>query len=202
MILRKCYNELKVRESLEDEFSLPNERCVLFLDIDGVLQPLESQKRFNYDLDGLKNILAEQLNDDCFLHLDKYDVGAVFFDWDFVSIAYLKQLLLRFNMDIVLHSSWINYQSLEQLKCLFRLHQLDDYIVDTTDPTGGESEDGVYINKNFVIRKYLEEHPEIKHYAIIDDDSSLSELGEKFVHVPNRIDEETFIKIIEAVYKE
>ncbi len=201
MILRKFYDDFRrEQEYYRHERHFPDERCVLFLDIDGVLQPTWSQKRFDYDLDALQKAIAEFFNDEGYLKLDKYDIAAVFYDWDFVSIGYLKRFLLDFDADIVLHSSWINHSNLANLKRLFRIHQLDDYLVDTTDKHIGEREDGTYLSKSIVIREYLEKHPDIDRYAIIDDDSFLSDLGERFVYSPNRIDEETYMKLREAMW--
>ncbi len=202
MILRKFYGNLR----REEEYYRHNrhfldEKCVLFLDIDGVLQPTWSQKRFDYDLDALQKEMAEFFNDEGYLKMDKYDIAAVFYDWDFVSIGYLKKFLIDFNADIVLHSSWINHSNLANLKRLFRIHQLDDYLVDLTEKNSGYRDDGTSRSKVLVIDEYLEKHPEIDRYAIIDDDRSLAKLGDRYVYAPNKIDEETYIKLREAIWK-
>jgi hypothetical protein len=49
------------------------ERKVIFLDIDGVLQRGIAQDRFNHDLEELKCKLAKEFNDDIFLELDIMD---------------------------------------------------------------------------------------------------------------------------------
>ena len=54
---------------------------VIFLDIDGVLQPYSFRDRFNHDLDKLQKELAVKYNDEAYLQMDKYDIGAVFYDW-------------------------------------------------------------------------------------------------------------------------
>ena len=44
-------------------------RHVIFLDIDGVLQPWGRQDRFNHDLEQLKKDLASKYNNDEYLQL-------------------------------------------------------------------------------------------------------------------------------------
>ena len=57
-------------------------RRVIFLDIDGVLQPPSRQTRFKHDLEELRRSLAERFDDETYLSMDKYDLGAVYHDWD------------------------------------------------------------------------------------------------------------------------
>ncbi len=199
MIRRKFYGDFR-KSTSHSRLKFLDEKCVLFLDIDGVLQPTWSDSRFDYDLDALQKAMAEFFDDERYLKIDKYDIGAVFYDWDFVSIGYLKQLLIDFDMDIVLHSSWINYRSLEEMKCLFRIHQLDDYVIDMTAKTSGIREDGTYPTKTSVIKDYLEAHPDIQRYVVIDDDSSVGDVGEQFVYAPNKIDDETYLKMREKIF--
>ena len=52
-------------------------RTVIFLDIDGVLQPPSSQRRFKHDLEELRRSLADRFADEIYLGMDKYDLGAV-----------------------------------------------------------------------------------------------------------------------------
>ena len=57
------------------------ERTVIFLDIDGVLQPCLSQKRFDHDLSETREMVARETGNSKYLQLDKYDVGAGSYDW-------------------------------------------------------------------------------------------------------------------------
>jgi len=66
---------------------------VLFLDIDGVLQAYNAVDRFNNDLIELQKELAVKYNDAKYLQMDKYDLGAVVFDWDQKSLSLLKKVL-------------------------------------------------------------------------------------------------------------
>ena len=81
-------------------------RKVIFLDIDGVLQPTSAQERFNHDMEALKVELAEKYQDDHFLELDKYDVAAVYYDWNKQAVERLRGLLWHCDAEIVLSSDW------------------------------------------------------------------------------------------------
>ncbi len=80
------------------------ERKVVFLDIDGVLQPTTAQDRFNHNMESLKKELAEKYNDNHFLELDKYDVAAVYYDWNKEAVDFLHKLLSDCDAEIVISS--------------------------------------------------------------------------------------------------
>lgn len=149
------FNKRQIRkEAVEDV------NRVLFLDIDGVLQGLDDCKRFEYNIDFLGEYFAAKYNDDIYLTFDKYDLAAVYYDWDDVAIGIIKKIMKKTNATIVVHSSWIRTHDLRALKALFRIHDLDRYIVDITIPE---------INKEEAIAHYLYEHREVKNYVIVDD---------------------------------
>ena len=120
-------------------------------------------------------MLASRYHDDNFLKLDIYDIGAVYYDWDYVSVGVLKQLLKDTGSHIVVSSDWRDSNDINALKTLFKLHNLDDYIIGACDPDKyGEGDERVkYINK------YLSEHL-IDKYAVIDDLYLFTAFGERF----------------------
>ncbi len=138
------------------------ERNVVFLDIDGVLQPGVSQNRFDYDLIQTRADIAEKMKDNAYLELDKYDVGAVYYDWHEQAVKNLRRLLEYYDAEIVISSDWKRSKSLDQLKLLFRLHQLDEFITDMTPYT-------MHSFKPEEIKEYLAAHPNLKSYVVIDD---------------------------------
>ena len=105
------------------------ERTVIFLDIDGVLQPCLSQKRFDHDLSETREMVARETGNSKYLQLDKYDVGAVYYDWSEKAVYNLKKLITNCDAEIVISSDWKRTRTLEELKLLFRLHGLDEYII-------------------------------------------------------------------------
>ena len=94
-------------------------RTVIFLDIDGVLQPPSSQKRFKHDLEELRRSLADRFDDEIYLGMDKYDLGAVYFDWDSEAVERLHSLCNDFGAGIVISSDWRRSKSTPGLQALF-----------------------------------------------------------------------------------
>ncbi len=166
---------------------------VIFLDIRGVLQPTDNQERFDHNLDEVVKMVAEKYHDDNFFKLDKYDVGAVYYDWDNISVGILHQLLRDTNSHFVISSDWRDFNDLESLKTLFKLHNLDEYIVGVCDPDELGSGD----QRVKFINKYLDEHP-IDKYAVIDDLYLFTAFGERFRQsdIKLSIDDYYYLKMI------
>ena len=161
-------------------------RTVIFLDIDGVLQPPSSQKRFKHDLEELRRCLADRFDDEIYLGMDKYDLGAVYFDWDSEAVERLHSLCNDFGAGIVISSDWRRSKSTPGLQALFRVHGLHRYVTDKTSESGGAPH-----YRAGEVKEYLQAHPEIERFVIIDDGFGLEfdELfPEQFVHTGCRSD--------------
>ena len=139
-----------------------DKRHVVFLDIDGVLQPCTSQKRFEHDISQTQVDMAKRMKDDRYLELDKYDVAAVLYDWDEKAIGNLRRLLDDCDAEIVISSDWKRTKTLEQLKLLFKIHNLDGYVTDVLSYT-------FHSFKKDEIREYLIQHPNLESYVVLDD---------------------------------
>lgn len=139
-----------------------SQRHVVFLDIDGVLQPCSSQKRFNHDLIQTRADIAKRMGDSRYLELDKYDVAAVYYDWHEKAVENLRILLESCDGEIVISSDWKRSKSLEQLKLLFRIYGLDTYVTDMVPYTD-------HTFKKEEIGEYLELHPDLGSYVVLDD---------------------------------
>jgi len=79
------------------------------LDIDGVLQPLGSQKRFDHDMEKLREDLAAKFDNDEYLEMDRYDLAAVYYDWDPDAVERLRKLCIEQQAEIVISSDWRTY---------------------------------------------------------------------------------------------
>jgi hypothetical protein len=114
---------------------------VIFLDIDGVLQPHGRQNRFKH-MDGIDE-LTGQLNreldyDFDYIQLCKesrfasYDIMAVYYDWDMNSVELLSRLLDEEGAKIVLSTDW-REKGDDVMKALFAIHHLEKYWYGATD---------------------------------------------------------------------
>lgn len=126
---------------------------VVFLDIDGVLQPTSRQKRFDHDLDALRENLAERYGAE-YREVNPYDLGAVVHDWNAGAVARLRALCEDHGAKIVVSSDWRHQRSVAQLQALFRLHDLHHLIVDrTSDPHNAPH------YRAGEVKEYLDTHP-------------------------------------------
>ncbi|MYB35494.1 MAG: hypothetical protein F4X92_10355 [Gammaproteobacteria bacterium] len=167
----------------------PKDRAVIFLDIDGVLQPYSSQKRFDHDLHELLKTLAAEYDDELYLELDRFDLGCICFDWDIGAVERVRSICEDFRAEIVLSSDWRRGKSVEALKAYFRIHKLHYYVKDKTDNRrwgDKQPED----SRAGEVKEYLDAHPDIKRFVIIDDgyrDEFEKLFPEQFVHTNSRM---------------
>ena len=164
---------------------------VVFLDIDGVLQPTTSQKRFDHDLEALRESLAGRYGPE-YLEVNEYDLGAVVHDWHAGAVARLRALCEDHDARIVVSSDWRLRRSVAQLQALFRLHDLHHLIVDRTSDAGGAPH-----YRAGEVKQYLDTHPEVERFVIIDD-SYRTEFDalfpDHFVHTMSYIDESAALR--------
>ncbi|MDR2287043.1 MAG: hypothetical protein LBE04_06165 [Prevotellaceae bacterium] len=152
---------------------------VLFLDIDGVLQPDSSQKRFKHidEMDKLYKELFDKYGIDYSPYF-KYDVAAVYYDWDEESLRELRRILDTTGAKIVISSDWRQSKPISCLQNFFRIYDMADYVIDYTPDfdyetckklrTKDEYKD-IYESRCIEILEYIKVHPEIKRWAAIDD---------------------------------
>ena len=169
----------------------PPSRRIVFLDIDGVLQPTSSQKRFKDDLVALRETLAERFGAE-YREFNEYDLGAVVHDWHAGAVARLRALCEDHDARIVVSSDWRLQRSVAQLQALFRIHDLHHLVVDRTC----EPHDAPHYRAGEV-KQYLDAHPDIERFVIIDDryrDKFDRLFPDHFVHTHKFLDEDDALR--------
>lgn len=164
---------------------------VVFIDIDGVLQPYNNQHRFDHDLVQTADELADRFGEPILRTLDKYDVCAVWYDWDPVAIRLLKKLLDDTGARLVISSDWRRWNPTDAMRALLKLHGLDPYFDECLPKEGAKEE---------VIPAYLEEHADdIAGWAVVDDWPMDRYFGEHFVLTRDRLNPEDCDHIKQAL---
>ena len=164
---------------------------VIFLDIDGVLQPYSNDSRFRHDLFGTLEMLAKNYKDKVYLSMDRYDVGAAYYDWDIEATRLLKKCFDDTGAIAVISSAWKDFLSLKQLKAIFRFYHLDGYIKDSL-PDG--------VDKEKLIKSYLKRNKEnILGYVVVDDMRMDFAKGSHMVLTFNKLTEEDVEEIKKAL---
>lgn len=113
---------------------------VVFLDIDGVLQPFGRQERFKH-IDEVP-ALCKMLNDERGIDFEFtawcdrnsmacYDIASVYYDWDEASINFLHELLDETDALIVLSTDW-REKGDDVMKGLLAIHDFARYWYGTT----------------------------------------------------------------------
>jgi len=184
-------------------------RKIVFLDIDGVLQPLNSEERFKNIVHGdrrsacrpeLYEYLERNFNID-YRQYHPYDVAAVYYDWDKTSVALLKVVLEYANAKIVLSSDW-RIGGFDRMKDFFAIYGLDKYYIDVTRFHNDLNENFIEKVKTEIKAKkddnlgdtyrsaeildWLNRNPDVKKWVALDD-KKLAGLGKNFVWTESKI---------------
>jgi hypothetical protein len=152
---------------------------VLFLDIDGVLQPGDARNRFKHinEMDKLYEELFAKYGID-YSAYSKYDDTAVYYDWDKESLQEFRRILDTTGAKIVISSDWRHKKQLSCLQDFFRIHDMADYVIDFTPDLDNETchklrETAEYKDirqyRCIEILEYVKAHPEVKKWVAIDD---------------------------------
>ena len=163
----------------------PHQRVerVIFLDIDGVINVNSAKIISEPHIDYTKHPLYKELNVNHVIEKAKRG-------WNSDSLWVLKSICQLGGIGIVISSNWRLGLTFEQLRFMFDLYDLGQYIVGST----------CYINghRGFEISRYLEQQPKIKHYVILDDkDYGISHLHpDQFIRIYNRLTDQHYGQIL------
>ena len=147
---------------------------VVFLDIDGVLQPYNSEDNF-YEINKKNKELVNELSKKCDVDFSKYsiyDILAVYYDWKKEAVDRLKYVLDETKSKIIISSDWKSEKLPDKMHDLLRIYGLDKYWYS----------DNIIIKKplmSFEIRYQeimdsLNKYP-IDNYVVLDDMKQLKD---------------------------
>ncbi len=187
---------------------------VIFLDIDGVLQPPGSQRRFSVVQEDIIKKLSDFHHVDYSFYCD-CDVTACYLDWNIDAVNRIKTILEKTNAKIVVSSDWQDKRYAFKMRDLLKLHGLDKYyFAQTTDYDLKEPRDEFYIDR-FLIPKerknynyrvnqilhFLDIRKGITNYVAIDDMNLREGLFDHFVQTRDYITDEQMQECINILEK-
>ena len=151
---------------------------IVFLDVDGVLQPYDAEYRF-YEIDKKAKRLVFDLSEKYDVDYEKYsiyDILAVYYDWNTEAVERLRKVLDETNSKIIISSDWKSEKFPYKMRDLLKIHNLDKY----------------WYCDNTIIRKvlpmeevrHLEIEDSLKKYSI-DNFVVLDDLKKLGIYYPN-----------------
>lgn len=171
----------------DDKSFIDNKNRIVFLDIDGVIAQGSKNDWYIHDINKTIDYLVNKYKDDIYKRMKQYDVLAAYYDWDPLSIGKLKKLLDITYSEIVILSNFRFGNTMESLKALFKLHAMDEYILDRC-PAFDDKIDAIneYLNGNIV-----------DNYVIFDDNEKLKIFDGNFIQTYGYLSDEN----IDAAYR-
>lgn len=132
---------------------------IVFLDIDGVLNPVSLRSLPHLD-PYLNQKIAGKSGNNAYLELSSSTLHLVCECWDKEAVRLLDHFCREENLQIVISSSWGIFYSLAKLKLLFAIYKMEDLLIDTTPYIGRRHEN---------ILSYVHSHQEINAWIALDD---------------------------------
>lgn len=156
---------------------------IVFLDIDGVLYPCYSRRTSCFYAEAVRSRLQKEGIST--KGITDWDLCSVACGFQEAAVERLRMLCDQSGALIVLETSWKCMRSLEEMKRLFSLWRLDSYILDMTDNKEMFFKEGA-------IQRYLDVHPEVEDYVILDDIPMQKTFPKHAVATPDIFDEESY----------
>ena len=147
---------------------------IVFLDIDGVLQPYDSENHF-YEINNKTKELVRLLSEKHDIDYSKYsifDILAVYYDWNKEALDRLKYLLDYTSSKIIISSDWRSEKNLYKMRDLLAIWSLDKYWF--ADNTIMHNLCSIEKKRALEINNSLEKYP-INNYVVLDDMKGLKD---------------------------
>lgn len=171
---------------------------VVFLDIDGVLQPFNSRERFKYINTNIKRRLSCKYHID-YNKYDIYDICAVYYDWNKDAVNRLKTILDYTESKIIISSNWKDKNNKYKMRDLLKIHNLDYYWF--CDNVTLKDYSNIFLNRASEIKDSLNKY-DISNYVVIDDWYPLKEyFKDNFICTHNYIQDDDVINSIKILNK-
>ena len=148
---------------------------VVFLDIDGVLQPYESEYRF-YEIDKKAKRIVFDLSEKHDVDYEKYsiyDILAVYHDWNLEAVERLRSILDETKAKIIISSDWKSERFPYKMRDLLKIHNLDKYWY-ADNIIIRKPSSSTYEIRHLEIDDSLKQYP-IDNYVVLDDMKKLRE---------------------------
>ncbi len=153
---------------------------ILFLDIDGVLNPhICPQYELDYELN---KKLSEKFNNPAIKKLNIYFVNQIYYGFNKKSCELIQKLVNEFDAKIVLTSSWRLYYTKEEIESMFEIAGIHNAFIDFTAQGNP---------RNSVIREYIYAH-NIKRFLVIDDFDMHNNFGYRFIQTSHFFNEANY----------
>ncbi|MBQ6284927.1 MAG: hypothetical protein IJK67_01265 [Bacilli bacterium] len=147
---------------------------IVFLDIDGVLQPYDTDSQFISVDNSLVRLLSKRYNTD----YSKYDLStlaSVYYDWDEQAVARLKYALKETDSKIIVSSDWRNPDQPYKMPDLLKIHGLNSYWLEDLPLLGkGKERDDLALIRAKEIQFALNKH-RINNFVVLDDMKAMKE---------------------------
>lgn len=150
---------------------------VIFLDVDGVLNSHQSTTFWHNKRDQEK--WENEMYDSWTGTLKEY----IAHEFCPIALSNVEELIRRVpELKIVISSTWRYSETPDTLRKILSPSKLvGDAIIDITPDFGWR--DGKKVQRGDEIQDWLDKHPEVTHYVIVDDDNDMLESQKKnFVH--------------------
>ena len=182
---------------------------IIFLDINGVIEPLSDEK---VEITEEKLLyLCKKLENDFGIDFTKYGTGdiiSVYYYWDREALSQLKRIVESTGAKIVISSYW-KLDGVQMMKDFFTIFGLGEYVIDVTPDVFRDKIDRTPFKQLYneplgdrplEILEYLRIHQdEIEEYVAIDDRNLSPFLDGHWVKTQSSLKEEDANKSIKIL---